>query len=568
MMHISRITSALVLGQSLFLGAALVGLPLQAQTDSANPQTAIVGARNLDEAVNRIVASENELYKRLKIVHPVVETYIQRMQKDADFGVVPKTDYYFLGKLDVSHSVKDDSFIPDPGLPKRMLGMFSHLVSINFLPGGFATMVMMDPGQFDREHYTFNFLRREFLGDVRCLVFDVLPKNGAGKGRFVGRMWVEDQGYHVVRFNGTYGGSSMNHSYSHFDSWRINCGPNLWLPAYVYTEETSQKYDLGLKSIQFKGQTRLWGYESKKDRMEEDFTNMTVEGVDDRSDSAADNSPIEAMRMWERQAEDNVIDRLQNADLIAPSGPVNKVLQTVLQNLEVTNNISVTPDVRVRILLTTPLESFTLGHTIVISRGLLDVLPDEANLAAVLAHELAHIVLGHQLDTKYAFADRMFFDDDESFQRIEVGRTAAEEEAADKKAVEMLRKSPYASKLAQVGLFLRALSARSGDMPHLIQPMMGGRLANGKQDQRLTAIMDMAPPLHLTRTDEIEALPLGSRIKLDPWSDRLQLVKGQNVPLQSVKEKVPFEVTPFMPHLTRLNQTQSVAAANEGTASR
>ncbi|HXR78534.1 MAG TPA: M48 family metalloprotease [Bryobacteraceae bacterium] len=566
MMHISRITSALVLGQSLFLGAALVVLPVHAQTDPPSSQSAAAPARNLDEAVDRIIANEGELYKRLKTVHPVVETYIQRMQKDADFGAVPKTDYYFLGKLDVSHSVKSDSFIPDPSLPKRMLGVFSNLVSINFLPGGFATMVMMDPGQFDRQHYQFNYLRREFLGDVRCLVFDVLPQKGSGKGRFVGRMWVEDQGYHVVRFNGTYGEAALNHSYSHFDSWRINCGPDLWLPAYVYTEESSQKYELGLKTIQFKGQTRLWGYESKKDRMEEAFTNMTVEGVDDRSDSAAENSPVEAMRMWERQAEDNVIDRLQNANLMAPSGPVNKVLQTVLQNLEVTNNISVTPDVRVRILLTTPLESFTLGHTIVISRGLLDVLPDEANLAAVLAHELGHIVLGHQLDTKYAFADRMFFDDDESFSKIDVGRSAADEEAADKKAVEMLKKSPYASKLPQVGLFLRALSARSGDMPHLIRPMMGGRLANGKQDQRLTAIMEMAPPLHLTRTDEIEALPLGSRIKLDPWSDRLALVKTQNVPLQSVKEKVPFEVTPFMPHLTRLNQTQSVAAAESAVS--
>ena len=566
-MYISRITSAFVLRLSLVLGAAFIVSPVHAQTDSPNSQSASP-ARSLDEAVDRIIVTENDLYKRLKTVHPVVETYIQRMQKDADFGVVPKTDYYFLGKLDVSHSVREDSFIPDPGLTKRMMGVFSHLVSINFFPGGFATMVMMDPGQFDRQHYTFNYVKREFLGDVRCLVLDVLPQKGSGKGRFIGRIWVEDQGYHVVRFNGTYDGASINHNYSHFDSWRINCGPDLWLPAYVYTEESSQKYDLGLKTIQFKGQTRLWGYESKKDRVDEAFTNMTVEGVDDRSDSAAENSPIESMRMWERQAEDNVIDRLQDADLVAPSGPVDKVMETVLQNLEVTNNLTVTPDVRVRILLTTPLESFTLGHTVVISRGLLDVLPDEANLAAVLAHELAHIVLGHQIDTKYAFADRMFFDDDESFSKIEVGRSPKEEEAADQKAVEMLKKSPYADKLPQVGLFLRALSARSGDMPHLIRPMMGGRLADGKKDQRLTAIMEMAPPLHLTRTDEIEALPLGSRIKLDPWSDRLQLLKTQNVPLQSVKEKVPFGVTPFMPHLTRVSRPQSVAAASGGAASK
>ncbi len=66
-------------------------------------------------------------------------------------------------------------------------------------------------------------------------------------------------------------------------------------------------------------------------------------------------------------------------------------------------------------LLTTPLESFTIGHTIVVSRGLLDVLPDEASLAMVLARELGHIALGHQLDTRLAFNDRMFFADEDTF---------------------------------------------------------------------------------------------------------------------------------------------------------
>ena len=50
-------------------------------------------------------------------------------------------------------------------------------------------------------------------------------------------------------------------------------------------------------------------------------------------------------------------------------------------------------EVRCRILLTNPIESFTVGDTIVISRALLDILPDEATLVAVLALELSHIVL-------------------------------------------------------------------------------------------------------------------------------------------------------------------------------
>ena len=104
--------------------------------------------------------------------------------------------------------------------------------------------------------------------------------------------------------------------------------------------------------------------------------------------------PVVAERMWERQAEDNAVDRLQKIGLLAPPGDVDKILLTVVNNLMVTNNIDLQGDIRCRVLLTSPLESFTIGHTIVISRGLLDVLPDESSLAMILAHELSHIVLG------------------------------------------------------------------------------------------------------------------------------------------------------------------------------
>src|SRR5262249_50878218 len=122
-------------------------------------------------------------------------------------------------------------------------------------------------------------------------------------------------------------------------------------------------------------------------------------------------------------AEDNVLDRLQIAGLLAPDGPVNKVLETVVNNLEITNNLDIQPPIRARVLLTTPIESFTIGHTIVLSRGFIDVLPDEASLALVLAHELGHIALGHGLDTKYAFNDRTLFRDEEAFQHFSLVRT-------------------------------------------------------------------------------------------------------------------------------------------------
>ena len=131
----------------------------------------------------------------------------------------------------------------------------------------------------------------------------------------------------------------------------------------------------------------------------------------DDSDAAADYSPLQSYRMWEEEAAQNVIDRLLRAGLISPPGEVDQVLETVLNNLLVSANINLDFKVKARILLTTPLESMSLNHTILLSRGLIDVLPDEASLAAVLAHELAHIVLGHSMNTKYAFEDRLLFDD-------------------------------------------------------------------------------------------------------------------------------------------------------------
>src|SRR6185503_9731774 len=132
--------------------------------------------------------------------------------------------------------------------------------------------------------------------------------------------------------------------------------------------------------------------------------------------------------------------------------------------------LDIQPPVRARVLLTTPVESFTVGHTIVLSRGFIDVLPDEASLALALAHELAHVALGHSLDTKYAFSDRTLFEDEQSLMRFSLERTPTEESAADKTALEYLKNSPYKDKLSNAALFLRALEERAAELPGLLQP--------------------------------------------------------------------------------------------------
>ena len=523
------------------------------------------------QVVDRIVEREHFFVAQMRTMHPLVETYIQNMKNDKDLGEVPTNDRYFMGRLDVSDGTDDDSFLGQPGFKSRFVSKLTSLYSMKFLPLGFAQMVMLD-SDFQRKYYDFTFVRREFLGEVRCLVLDVQPKEHVGDGRFLGRIWVEDQDYNIVRFNGTYAPHPRYSYYLHFDSWRLNLRPGVWLPAYIYSQESDLKYR-GSTTLHFKAQTRLWGYDLQHLAHNEEFAQIMVDSpqsVQDQSETGQDASPVQAQRHWQLQAEQNAIDRLQKIGLLAPPGEVDKVLQTVVNNLEVTNNLDVEPEVRCRVMLTAPLESFTIGHTIVISRGMLDVLPDEASLAMVLAHELGHVVLGHEIDTKLAFNDRMLFPDDETFERLDFKHSPAEEDAADNKALEFLKNSPYKDKLGNAGLFLRALQDRAPELRYLIRPHLGDGIGN-KKNVRMAELVNGAPELDPKKTDQVAALPLGGRVKLDPWSNRIELIKNKPVALQSAREKMPFEVTPFFPFLTRYQSSPAadkVASTSAGTAAK
>lgn len=505
----------------------------------------------MDQVVDRVVASEQTLVKNLDSYSPVVETYFQAMKPDPQLGMVPAGDKYFLGRLDLMHG-NEASYLGTSSRLKRFLGTLTETYSLRLNPAGFAWMIYADRDEFDRQHYDFRYVRREFLGDLRCLVFDVQPKKKTGDGRFIGRIWVEDQSYNIVRLNGTYSNNGNGKYYFHFDSWRLNLQPGLWLPAYVYSEETDMHYGVG-RATSFKAQTRLWGYNLKHAAHESELTQLTVDSPDvqDQSAAAQDATPVQSERLWEQQAENNVVERLQQAGLLAPRGEVDTVLETVINNLVVTSNVNLTWPVHCRVMLTEPLETFHVGHTIVISRGLLDVLPDEASLAMVLSHELGHIVLGHQTDTKFAFVDRMLFSDQYTYQQLGFAHNAADEAAADKKAMELLQNSPYKSKLASAGLFLKALQARSVVLPALLTPHLGNPLATRERILRMPELMTSAPALEMSKLDQVPALPLGGRIKVDPWSDQAELVKSPSVPLASAREKMVFEVTPVFPHLAR-----------------
>lgn len=519
----------------------------------------------LTQIVNTIIARENQLVRNLRNYKPRVETYIQDMRPDPELGVVPVSDHYFLGSLDFNRGLDVRSFLPEPGLGTRMVkdfgGEFSRIYSLHYQPQAFAYTIVMDTGRFDRKHYQFEFVRREFLGDVRCLVFDVKPRPHAGVGLFEGRIWVEDQDFNIVRFNGTYAPAPRFSSYFHFDSWRENLQPGLWLPVYVYSEESDLHYSVD-RTLRFRGQTRLWGYDLSNPNHQSELTRVLVESpnnVEDASQSSTDPSPVSSEREWQREAEENVLDRLVKAGLLAPPGDVDKVLETVVNNLIVTNQLQDLPPIHCRVLLTSPIESFSVGDTIILSRGLIDVLPDEASLAAMLAHELAHILLQHTVNidsTRFAFEDRLLLSDADILKRIEFKSSEHDEEAADAKALELLKNSPYKDQLGKAGLFLRAMADMAPHTPQLFGAHMGSRMVQGDHVRRMADLMIGAPQLQKARVDQIAALPLGARLKVDAWSDQVQLVRSRPVALVSAREKMPFQVTPLFPYLVRFGTSE------------
>ncbi len=500
----------------------------------------------------------------LRNFQPVVETYVQEQQPDSALGTSPKRDDYFLSRLDLAGHAASTSSFTDEEHSKRGGEKKSPKNEEPFAAAGFVQALFPDLEHFDRQNYSFEFVRWEILGDLRCAVVDVKPRLSSGNHGFVGRIWVEDQDFNIVRFTGTYTGKAFSKRAFHFDSWRLNTLSIMWMPAYVYTEE-SNPHDPSSHGLWFKAQTRIWGYDMAHagDHREyaKPLTDAPVWVDPKRHEASQDLSPAYTLGQTTYTPEDNVVERLQVAGLMAPDGEVDRILETVVNNLMVTNNLDLAA-VRCRVLLTTPLESFVMGHTIVLSRGLLDVLPDEATLAAVLAHELAHIALGHSVGSGYLSGLTLPFSDLEIFANLNFHFDPAQEADADKKGLELFAKSPYNDQLANAGLFLKALEARSPQLPNLLH----GRFSNDFGSSHLVGMQALAnsgKPLQMERVDQISALPLGSRIKVDPWSDRIEMLKGQPARPVSASEKMPFEVTPFFPHLKRRKEQEKGRPAKQ-----
>ena len=161
---------------ALALVILVAATSIYAQTPAATPK--ITGAQAASQIIDKFAARERLLVEMMNNFHPLIETYIQNLDKDDQLTFVPKSDAYFISKLDMSTERRQTEMMKKPGWLGSIKNQVSNLYSVQYLPGGFSQMLVLDQN-FGKENYDFEYVRREFLGNVRCLLFDVKPKKGS-----------------------------------------------------------------------------------------------------------------------------------------------------------------------------------------------------------------------------------------------------------------------------------------------------------------------------------------------------------------------------------------------------
>jgi len=503
-----------------------------------------------------MAANENLLLSDISKHTPLVETYLQIMSKN---GETPVEDRYFLHRIDLGRSIQGTLYeAPKDDRSRLSMAMKIARLTVRHAPAlfdssGFVEMLAPDIHGFDPGKFKFEYLRNDFLGSLKTAVYEVVPRN---PGRFRGRFWIDDRG-HLVRFTGTFGVdySESHPRFLHFDSWRYNVKPGVWLPAAVYVEQP-------LPEGVLHGQIRLWGY-GLDARLHDQSSSVTVsvDNAVDRSGDGVDVDPLAALEEWRNLAAGNVLDRLERAGILAPQSSFDRVLEQIVVNLSVPSDLTFTEPVHCRVMLTTPIEATTVGNTILISKGLIETLPTEEAIASVVAFELAQLMRSNSVDTRYAFADRTMFPDKTVSRSLYLAHSLRDDEKAVPIAVALLKRSMYGDKLGSISLYYQQMALGSGKLKGLFRPEMGDSLVSpaGKPSM-LAQLAGKGPRLEPGNPHQLSALPLGSNLIVDPWSGEVRLSDALRVMPQTVDEMRPFEVVPVY---LRLRPMPEVAGSAE-----
>ena len=505
-----------------------------------------------EQIIDRITGNEKSLVERWSQYLPIAETYIQELAPHGDKLVVVR-DHYFLSQANLGPRVHVAAF-KRTQKGNRVRHMAGNLfdVGMEYIPEGFVQMVHPSIEDFDRQHYSFKPIGSETLNTGNFLVFEVtpLPEYKSRAGMFSGQIWVEAETYAIVRYRGVFGEPDnlrgmLTGYYFRFDTLRFYAGDGVWLPKSTYSEESNFEYNkvgykrssIALGHNRFRAETRFWGYGDRRASTSLRTLGASAAGRTGESqrlvalDDSASNERLES------ESENNAIDRLEQIGLLAPSGEWDSVLEAIVEKLDTVKHRQVQPKVHCRELLTTRIEFFTVGRTLVVSRGLLDVVPNESVLAGIIALGLARIELMYPPTTAYAFADSVLFEPRDVFLKMSFESPANLKKKIAELAEYYVSRSQYS--VLSVQAFAAQIEDLSSRFPELLKANIGDALLpelslfQRNMQTRILAGQDW--------TDD-GALSLGSRTSVDPQTDILEPL--HTVPTESLPNKAaPLEIT-------------------------
>lgn len=482
-----------------------------------------------DPLVESAVAHEHAILKGTIAAKPLVETYLQFAKTQ---GAAPTNDLYSLSELSLG-GLNEAQYQTPAGdsLYHRVFQIITSTVRATpekITDPAFADMLTPDAKSFNTTTYRFSFVRNQFLGQRLMAVYNVQPApHQKDHGRFMGRVWIDRSDAVIARFTGVFMGSRIDGRprYLHFDSWRMVSDKGVWRPYAIYIQDRT-------RAAYIRGQIHLWGYHL--DRIvrndQSSATSITVDNAVNDSQQSPTVSPLEALANWQQQATDNVLDRLTSAGLLAPAGAFSKVLDQIATNILITNNIELQDPVHCRVLLTLPVEEAVVGHTILLSKGLIDTMPTEASLASAIAVELAHVRLGHQVDTRFAFFDRLEFSNNVTYDHLNFAHSEKDAEAAAKLADKLLENSPYKKSLPDVADYYAVFAAHAKTLPTLTHGHLGDSLLDQNGKPWIQAAL---PAVSLAVTEKESGFvpsALYSVLNTNPWTDQVSQVTPRIAP--------------------------------------
>ncbi len=552
----------LVIGTLLLIILTLWALPLAAHEEEKRP----AGVPTDSTAIAFGIRAEGALQSRLQDASPIVEAVIQRFVPADKVEYALEKDYYYLGRFRGRDHIIEDLLNYQEG--QRALRLDETVTKTEGTDGtavtlsgrqvlqGILNVMVPDWRQLSPSHYEFRYVKFVLLGALRCLAYDVHPRHPE-HGGFSGRIFLEDRSWNIVRFTGVnpevdamLAPLRSEKSTFRIDSWRMNAAKDRWVPALTYIEEVPPRG--AAKAPLTRGQIRFWGYNNPApEQGSESVTSIVYPGGKPSGFSVIKQLPPEpALRAEERQARDNFVDWLLQARLLGPAAESEEMLDGIIWTLLHDNNLQTGEQVRCRILLTTRLEAFTADNTIFLSRGLIDVLPDTPSLALILAHQLAHNILGHpKIDTSLALPNYFWVSDAELLSTLRFQHTIEHENAADKEAMDIIEHSKYAKQMALATGAMQGLRFYGIKLHNLIQPQFGEHVADAGRSVEFSICTRTGELFDPERADQVVLLALGSRLIMNPWDGSLQASQPMLGPERKARERADLAVRPFEPFL-------------------